>query len=1816
MKKLLLSLTFLFCVTLVSAQTTGCTDSIAYNYDSSATLDDGSCSYCDYMDNDYISDLYYSEISCNGSNDGSIFGIDLGTSILYNGTGPFTYSVDSGLTFQSSTTFSNLSPGNYYITYMDANGCINPNLDLYWLPLFNPDSMQFTTSQNDVSCNGGNDGNMMIDVQYVNYYPYNLQWSDGSTDSVMNNVTAGNYNVVITDANNCTDTVEFNISEAIEISTLVSTFNVSCVGGTDGSASISSSGGTLPFTYLWSDGQSGNTATNLSEGSYQVFITDSANCLDTAYFSIGSSTISISISTTNVSCNGNDGAADVSVSGGTAPYSYAWYFEYPGYGYVPASSQEDISNGLSGTYFVVVTDANGCSVNSDTITLIVDDVLINTSTSDVSCNGGNDGSIDVFVTGGLLPYTYSWSNGSNTEDLINITAANYSITVTDANNCSIIESYVVNEPAQLNVSAILNPVTTDCDGSIDLSVNGGTQPFSFAWQLPSSSITDSFSVTSASSTASHPYYSYGPFQVYEIDGVQGAELTLIRGETYYFTMDNIPFFHPFYISTDMFGGQGGSFVGQVTAGVSNLDALGTYSATAYQTLSFTPDSSHSDTLFYQCGNHMYMGYRLIIIDGITSEDLTNLCEGTYDLTVTDANNCIVSESYFISDIIIGCTNPNASNYNPQATQDDGSCIIFGCIDSNMINYNATANTDDGSCIAYIYGCTDSLMFNFDVTANTDDSSCIPTVFGCMDSTQFNYNTSANTDDGGCIPFVFGCMDSTQFNYNVLANTDDGSCIAITFGCIDATAFNYDVTANTDDGSCTYCINGCTDSTAINYNALATCDDGTCIPTILGCTDSTAANFNPLANIDDGSCSVCADNYVNIQIITANYGSEVAWELVDENGSVVADGGCQSFPGNCYNSNTTYDNWLCIPTACYSLNLYDMFGDGWSGGTYTILDANGTTYAYGTLSSGSSSTISNIGIPFCSVLGCTDASATNYNPLANTDDGSCYNIQCVEVLPYSDDLELGSSNNHITLTSGSNASSSVNGYAANDGNYGWHGEAINVWGGGTPSSGQNAFNTKPDNIATLNVCVDLDAIVYNPSDIYHLKFDLKQEYSYNANYSWFRVQADNAVISDNNGNAYFQPNTPTSDSWQEIIYDVTSYVSMGVFDFDFQTCNKYSYGSFNNGDNGYVDNILIYKVVSGCTDSTMYNYNALANTDDGSCSMCFATANFGVDTIIACDSVTLSIPYENGCSYNWSSTNIIQLNQNVQTHLNNGIQPFDLFNAGYLLNDLYDKTYKGGQLYHLDTISGNGMVYGGGNGYSGIWGDRWIYTGATGANIGDGLSNTNLILAAFGNDLNTAAYRCDTSTKNGYTDWFLASSGSMAAINNRISGGATYWSSTECGSGNPWGAILNLYNGFCGHRSHASNNQGPGILVRNFAYLFSYSIDSNSTIIYSSGWNYINVVDSFGCTATDSVYVIIDTNCVYGCTDMAAINYDATSNVDDGSCTYLISGCTDPLADNYDATATNDDGSCTYSSVCNEDAPTAMFVDGIVHTRAVINWDNMNSSTCTVDQYRIRFKEVGTSSWTQKTMGGPVGSCTWGNQKTDKLLLNLTASTTYEYEMKAWYCGGGSSAWTGLSTFTTLDNCPNVGNLAAVGANPTKATFTWDASNGVYAFVRLKARVDSISNASGSDFFQIGGAGVSYGTYTKDKNGLVPGETYRGQARSYCDPNGGAWKSVTWTSLVYWTQPVVRVEGGTAIANLAIYPNPSRDVFNISFTSETVQDLKVRILNVVGEVIISEDLDQFIGEYTKQINLNENAKGIYFLEIETNDGVVNKKLILQ
>ena len=372
----------------------------------------------------------------------------------------------------------------------------------------------------------------------------------------------------------------------------------------------------------------------------------------------------------------------------------------------------------------------------------------------------------------------------------------------------------------------------------------------------------------------------------------------------------------------------------------------------------------------------------------------------------------------------------------------------------------------------------------------------------------------------------------------------------------------------------------------------------------------------------------------------------------------------------------------------------------------------------------------------------------------------------------------------------------------------------------------------------------------------------------------------------------------------------------------------------------------------------------------------------------------------------------------------------------------------------------------------------------------------------------------------------------------------------------------------------------------------------------------------------------DGSCIYlGCTDPAADNYDATATVDDGSCTYtVVSGCTDPAADNYDPAATQDDGSCTYTTGCAGDPITGLGTANIIHDRGTFLFDNMNtydangSQVCRVDQIRIKYRVVGSGSWSQKNIASPTGYDANGlcssTNNTAKNVYGLTPSSTYEWEVKVWYCDGQTTGWVQGPNFTTLDACPNVGNLAVTTPTSTKATFTWDDSNGVYEFARLQARIDSISNPQGSDWFTIGGAGVQYGTFTKNKNGLTPGETYRGQARAWCNPNGGPYRSPSWSPLVFWTMPTAKIEGGSAITNLDVYPNPSRDVFNISFTSESVQNLSIRVLNLVAEEILSEDLEQFVGEYTKKVSMLNYSKGIYFLEISTDGGVVNKKIILQ
>ena len=157
-----------------------------------------------------------------------------------------------------------------------------------------------------------------------------------------------------------------------------------------------------------------------------------------------------------------------------------------------------------------------------------------------------------------------------------------------------------------------------------------------------------------------------------------------------------------------------------------------------------------------------------------------------------------------------------------------------------------------------------------------------------------------------------------------------------------------------------------------------------------------------------------------------------------------------------------------------------------------------------------------------------------------------------------------------------------------------------------------------------------------------------------------------------------------------------------------------------------------------------------------------------------------------------------------------------------------------------------------------------------------------------------------------------------------------------------------------------------------------------------------------------------------------------------------------------------------------------------------------------------------------------------------------------------------------------------------------------------------------ADTTNAPWFTAGGFGVMYPTLTRNKNGLIPGQSYRAAARTWCNPSGGRYRADNYTAPIFWTQPTsIRLEGeNTAITNLDVYPNPSRDIFNVSFVSDEVQNLEVSIINVVGEAVYTANLDQFVGQFTKEVSLATYPKGVYFLEITTDKGVVNKKLILQ
>ncbi len=403
---------------------------------------------------------------CNG-------GTGSATVTVTGGTPAYTYAwVPSGGT---NATGTGLSAGTYTVNVTDNNGCTQTAT----VTITQPTAITIATTTVPANCNSSNGSATATPAGGTG--PYTYLWTiGGQTNATATGLSATTYTVTVTDNNGCTQTATAIVNNlGGETATMGLVTNVSCFGGATGSATVNVVGGTAPYTYLWApSGQTLANATGLTAGVYNVTVTDANGCVAIASATITQppQLVATMGAPTNVLCNGaNTGSATVTVTGGTPVYTYAW---------VPNGGAGATGTGLTaGSYTVNVTDNNGCTTSA--IVTITQPTLLTaaiSATNNVSCNGGNNGSLAVTAAGGTPTYTYAWTpSGGNNAIANNLSIGTYTITVTDNNGCTATASGTITQPVALTVTTSTTPTACANTGTATATPAGGTGPYTYAW---------------------------------------------------------------------------------------------------------------------------------------------------------------------------------------------------------------------------------------------------------------------------------------------------------------------------------------------------------------------------------------------------------------------------------------------------------------------------------------------------------------------------------------------------------------------------------------------------------------------------------------------------------------------------------------------------------------------------------------------------------------------------------------------------------------------------------------------------------------------------------------------------------------------------------------------------------------------------------------------------------------------------------------------------------------------------------------------------------------------------------------------------------------------------------------------------------------------------------------------------------------------------------------------------------------------------------------------------------------------------------------
>ena len=695
-----------------------------------------------------VASVSFTNATCNGGSDGS-------ANVNVSGGIPgytYTWTPSGG----NNPLATGLSANTYTCAIEDVNGCPLTKT----VTVGEPTAISITTAVTNVACNGGSNG--VASVTVTGGIPgYTYSWTpSGGTAASASGLAAGNYTVTVRDANNCTGTAFANVTQPTALVTTTAVTNVACNGGSNGVASISASGGAGGYTYLWSTGSSLQTITGLMAGVYTATVTDANNCKAIKSAQVTQPTALVTTTAvTNVACNaGSTGSATITASGGAGGYSYLWS---------TGASAASIGGQMAGVYTATVTDANSCtSIKAATITQPTA-LVTTTAVTNVACNGGSNGSATVTVSGGTPGYTYSWApSGGTAASATGLAAGNYTVTVTDANNCTKTAFANLTQPTAMITSTAVTAVS--CNGSANgvasVTVTAGTPGYTYSW-APSGGTAatatglaaGNYTVTvrdanncaaTAFANVTQPTAISTSTAVASVlcnGGSTGSATVTASGGTGAYTYSWSPSGGTSAAATGLAAGNytvtvkdANNCTKTAFANVSQPTALTT--STAVTNILCNGGSTGSATVTATGGTGSYT-YSWSPSGG-TSAAATGLAAGNYTVTVKDANNCAATA-------FANLTQPTAITATPSQT-------------------NATCGTNNGSASVVVTGGTGAYMYswapsggtaatatglaagNYTVTV-TDANSCVKTqtyTIGATGTINGVITTTAVSCNGG------------------------------------------------------------------------------------------------------------------------------------------------------------------------------------------------------------------------------------------------------------------------------------------------------------------------------------------------------------------------------------------------------------------------------------------------------------------------------------------------------------------------------------------------------------------------------------------------------------------------------------------------------------------------------------------------------------------------------------------------------------------------------------------------------------------------------------------------------------------------------------------------------------------------------------------------------------------------------------------------------------------------------------------------------------------------------------------------------------